>query len=85
MKTANSQRDAVIEKALESYQNGTFFKRLYTQVGCRTESQDPSGFKILEAYLNEQIVPQLDRLGFSSLLIANPGKERHPFLDSRAH
>jgi acetylornithine deacetylase/succinyl-diaminopimelate desuccinylase-like protein len=80
MNTGQSSRDEAVDRAVMSYEDGTFFEILRRQVSCRTESQDPASFEVLGQYLGQQIIPMLARLGFSSSLMPNPTQGSHPFL-----
>ncbi|WP_166828612.1 M20/M25/M40 family metallo-hydrolase [Brevibacterium limosum] len=57
-----------------------FIDGLSRRVARRTESQAPGGGSAARAYLSEEIVPELDELGFESTIHDNPESDEHPLL-----
>ncbi|HSU71379.1 MAG TPA: M20 family metallopeptidase [Micrococcaceae bacterium] len=76
-------RNTAIDLACEYFDGGAFRADLVRRVAYRTESQDPRSGPVLRAYLVEEIIPQLQRLGFEARVVSNPASERHPFLLAR--
>jgi acetylornithine deacetylase/succinyl-diaminopimelate desuccinylase-like protein len=73
-------RDAAIGGALEYFDSGEFLADLTRRVAYRTESQNPDAAGILRAYLADEIVPSIERMGFEARIIENPVSPGHPFL-----
>lgn len=57
-----------------------FFDVLAARVAHRTESQAGGNGAAASAYLTEEIVPELDALGFDSTIYDNPESDGHPLL-----
>ncbi|MFO1306389.1 MAG: M20 family metallopeptidase [Burkholderiales bacterium] len=72
-------RAAAVNAALDWFDRGEFEKVLARRVAHRTESQRADAQRDLRAYLDDEIVPSLAKLGFASRIVANP-KGGGPFL-----
>jgi acetylornithine deacetylase/succinyl-diaminopimelate desuccinylase-like protein len=73
-------RDAAVALASAYFDDGRFMATLARRVAVRTESQDAASGAILHAYLNEQIAPDLQALGFTCEVVANPAPGGSPFM-----
>ena len=73
-------RQNAIERAADHYASGRFRSDLARRLAVPTESQNEKRSAELGAYLREQIVPDLDALGFSSEIVENPLAGFGPFL-----
>lgn len=73
-------REGAIAAALAYFDSGRFLRDLDRRVGFRTQSQESSSVAQLHAYLTEEIVPTLQRLGFSCRIVANPSGIDAPIL-----
>jgi acetylornithine deacetylase/succinyl-diaminopimelate desuccinylase-like protein len=73
-------RETAIERATDYFDRGGFRADLDRRIGFRTESQERERAPVLAAYLEDEIAPQLARLGFSTRLVANPIAGGGPFL-----
>ena len=65
------------------FDSGQFFGQLAQRVACRTESQNPARGAELQAYLDEQITPALQALGFACSVHANPLAGAPPLLTAQ--
>ena len=72
-------RDAAIKLAETYFDSGGFKGDLARRVAIPTESQNPARADELERYLDAEIVPALEALGFRCRLLTH-GKARGPFL-----
>jgi acetylornithine deacetylase/succinyl-diaminopimelate desuccinylase-like protein len=72
-------RDAAIKLAETYFDSGGFKADLARRVAIPTESQNPARADELERYLDAEIVPALEALGFRCRLLTH-GKARGPFL-----
>ena len=73
-------RAAAIARAQRHFDDGTFFKDLARRVAFHTESQVPENRPHLYSYLNDEIAPQLKRLGYRTKVHENPVAPGGPFL-----
>jgi acetylornithine deacetylase/succinyl-diaminopimelate desuccinylase-like protein len=73
-------RDAALARAAEHFDSGAFLTDLARRVGYRTESQAPDPGGILREYLTAEMIPSVERLGFSAEVVDNPVSPAHPFL-----
>lgn len=62
------------------FDDGRFMETLQRRVAVRTESQEAASLPILYDYLNDEITPYLQGLGFDCEVIDNPVKGGGPFL-----
>lgn len=76
----SGSRDGAIARALEYFDNGTFEKELARRVGYRTESQKPDSLPELHRYLDEDIIPAFEDMGFDCRKFDNPLGRGGPFL-----
>lgn len=58
-------RDAAIARATDYFDSGAFRTDLARRVALRTESQDPERTPMLDAYVEEEMRPALEALGFT--------------------
>ncbi|MBE0625986.1 MAG: M20 family metallopeptidase [Burkholderiales bacterium] len=73
-------RAAAIQQAERYFDEGGFFTDLARRVAIKTESQNPARGAELSAYLEAEMQPWLERLGFQCSLFANPADKGGPFL-----
>lgn len=73
-------RQQAIAQTLACFDDGRFQQVLARRVAVRTESQDPASAPHMHAYLQGEIVPQLERMGFACRVVENPVLPRCPFL-----
>jgi len=73
-------RQHAIDQTLACFDDGRFQQVLARRVAMRTESQDEASGPALHAYLSDEIVPHLARLGFTCRIVENPVTPRCPFL-----
>ncbi|BEV16493.1 M20 family metallopeptidase [Herbaspirillum sp. DW155] len=62
------------------FDDGRFMETLKRRVAIRTESQEAASLPILYDYLNDEITPYLQGLGFHCEVVDNPVKGGGPFL-----
>ncbi|MDB5511079.1 MAG: hypothetical protein JWR08_562 [Enterovirga sp.] len=72
-------RDAAIARAYEHFDTGAFRADLARRVAIPTESQNPARAPELVRYLEEEMRPELERMGFAVRLIEEPNA-KGPFL-----
>jgi acetylornithine deacetylase/succinyl-diaminopimelate desuccinylase-like protein len=76
-----SETRADLARRAGDFIRGTdFIDRLSRRVARRTESQAPGNGPAASAYLSEEIIPELDELGFDSTIHDNPESDEHPLL-----
>ena len=76
--------DAIARAQAEAqFDSGQFFTQLAQRVACRTESQNPARGAELQAYLDTQIAPALQGLGFDCTVHANPLAGAPPLLTAQ--
>lgn len=73
-------RQQAIDQTLARFDDGRFQQTLARRVAFRTESQDAASGPILRSYLDDEIAPQLEALGFSCRVVDNPIAGKSPFL-----
>jgi acetylornithine deacetylase/succinyl-diaminopimelate desuccinylase-like protein len=73
-------RTSAVDLANAYFDQGRFLETLGRRVKVRSESQDAHGQPFLYAYLTEEIVPELEALGFSWTIEENPLPGGSPFL-----
>lgn len=78
--THQSSRDGAIARAAEHFASGAFLADLTRRVAMKTESQSPDRGAELRAYLDDEMIPSLAELGFTSTVVDNPVAGRGPFL-----
>ena len=73
-------RQQAIDQTLARFDDGRFQQTLARRVAFRTESQDAASAPILRSYLDDEIAPQLEALGFTCRVVDNPIPGKSPFL-----
>ncbi|MEW6339833.1 MAG: M20 family metallopeptidase [Paraburkholderia sp.] len=73
-------RDKAIDNAISYFDSGDFLRDLERRVRMETESQEASGMPVLWDYLNRELGPSVERLGFEAHIVANPVEGGGPFL-----
>jgi acetylornithine deacetylase/succinyl-diaminopimelate desuccinylase-like protein len=73
-------RTQALSLAAAYFDEGQFEATLAQRVAIRTESREPASGPQLHAYLEEILVPELQAMGFSCRVIANPVPGQGPFL-----
>ena len=76
-------RESVIESLAAHYDDGTYLNDLARRVAYKTESQVPASRPHLYTYLQEEIGPALERMGYEVQIIENPVPDGGPFLVGR--
>jgi len=72
MSTVSGTRESAIFAAIAIYDSGRFLTDLDRRVAYRTESQQRSQADALHAYVEREIAPLLQRLGFETKIAKNP-------------
>jgi acetylornithine deacetylase/succinyl-diaminopimelate desuccinylase-like protein len=83
--TTTAARHDAIALAQGAYDSGAFLRDLDRRVGFHTESQEPSQTSVLRAYLEQEIAPTLQRLGFETRIVENPAGVDAPVLLAHRH
>ena len=78
-------RDDAVRRATDLFDTGAFREVLARRVGIATESQDPTQLATLARYYTDDIVPELERLGFSARILPNPKPGVGPLLIAERH
>ncbi|SAK55129.1 peptidase [Caballeronia hypogeia] len=73
-------RSQAIALAREHFDSGSFFGDLARRVAYQSESQEPAKRPQLIAYLEEEMRPALERMGFVVSQVPNPIEDAGPFL-----
>jgi len=73
-------RATAIARAHAHFDDGSFLADLRRRVAIPSSSQEPGRAEALRAYLNDEIVPALAPMGFTSRILDNPGSGGPPFL-----
>jgi acetylornithine deacetylase/succinyl-diaminopimelate desuccinylase-like protein len=73
-------RTAALAAAAAWFDAGELLADLRRRVAYRTESQDSSSGEVLARYLNEEIRPSVERLGFRASILPNPVAGAPPML-----
>ena len=73
-------RDAAIASSLAHFDAGHFQRELERRIAIRTESQEANRGPDLRAYLDDEMIPTLAKLGFTTRIIDNPIDGFGPFL-----
>jgi len=76
-------RDAAIAAASALLDDGSLLQTLARRVAFPTASQDPASGPHLWAYLEQEIAPDLTRMGFDCSIHPNPTGKGGPFLIGR--
>lgn len=80
-----SSREHALERARTHFDSGAFARDLARRVAVRTESQDPAAGPRLRAYLDDELGPTLQAMGFSTTVHANPAPGGGPLLVAARH
>lgn len=83
--SADSGRAAAVARATGALDDGTFVADLARRVAVRSESQRADAGPDLHAYLADELVPSLQRLGFDTAVHANPVAGAGPLLIAHRH
>lgn len=75
-----NHRKSSIARALRYLDNGEFEADLARRVAVQTESQKPNNVTILNEYLQSEMIPAFEQLGFNCKVFANPDPAHGPFL-----
>lgn len=78
-----STREQAIETVEAWFDEGGFFTELARRVAIPTESPDPDRRADLHRYLEDELTPALEALGFSCAVHPNPEPAAGPFLVAR--
>ncbi|MEM9761656.1 MAG: M20 family metallopeptidase [Pseudomonadota bacterium] len=73
-------RANAVAAAQAAFDRGRFIEELRRLVAIPSESQDPRGAEALARYLEEGILPRLERMGFTCRMVSNPLPAHGPFL-----
>ena len=73
-------RETVIERALADYDDGHYMEELRRRVAIPTESQNPERLPDLYRYLNEEIGPAFEGMGYAWRVFDNPFEGQGPVL-----
>ena len=73
-------RESAINRALAYLDNGQFEAELANRVAIKTESQKPNNVAILRTYLESDLIPTFENLGFDIKLFDNPVEGHGPIL-----
>lgn len=77
-------REAAIQRAREHFDSGAFRKTLARRVAIRTESQETGRESELARYLDEEIGPELEAMGFACRVLRHESAQG-PFLIAERH
>ncbi|WP_421106196.1 M20 family metallopeptidase [Streptomyces sp. NEAU-S77] len=78
-------RSAAIQHACDYFDSGAFLEDVSRRVALPTESGDPASLRPLRTYLEEEIVPAVERLGATARIVDNPVPGYGPFLVAERH
>ena len=79
-------RDNAIARIERYFDNDGYFDDLSRRIAVATESQDPDQRPELHRYLEDEMTPSFDKIGFSCEKFDNPiGATEPPFLVARRH
>lgn len=76
----SGDRQSVIKRVLDYIDQGDFEVELGRRVAHRTESQKPDNVAALSAYLDEEMIPAFEAMGFSCRVFDNPVANCGPVL-----
>jgi acetylornithine deacetylase/succinyl-diaminopimelate desuccinylase-like protein len=77
--------EAAFARIEDYFDDGGFFDDLARRVAFRTESQEPDSGTELRRYLDDEMTPHLERMGFSCRIMDNPEPGAGPFLLAYRH
>lgn len=78
-------RGGAIARAAQQFDDGSFVDGLARLVASPTQSQLPDAHRDLARYFDETLAPDLDGLGFSRQVLANPDTDAGPILVAKRH
>jgi len=78
-------RNAAIERVLAYFDQGGYRDDLARRVAIPTESQNPERGDAMQAYLEGEMRPTLEAMGYRCTLIANPHDHGWPLLAAERH
>ena len=73
-------RTRAISDVTEYFAAGEYFRSLARRIAIPTESQHPAKSDEIHRYFTDEIIPDLQDLGFTTELWDNPESPEHPFL-----
>lgn len=73
-------RQYALNTAKAYFDSGEFYHQLAPRIAIRSESQEPNRLEELHRYLTEQIIPDIEQLGFTWEIVDNPVAGFGPFL-----
>jgi acetylornithine deacetylase/succinyl-diaminopimelate desuccinylase-like protein len=73
-------RESAISRATRHFDEGAFMADLARRIAFRTESQVPESYPHLTEYLELELRPAFERIGFAVEIIDNPVAGAGPFL-----
>ena len=73
-------RQSALDRALAYFDQGEFEAELGRRVAHRTESQKPDNIAALAGYLDQEMAPAFERMGFTCRQYANPVSGGGPVL-----
>jgi acetylornithine deacetylase/succinyl-diaminopimelate desuccinylase-like protein len=76
----SGDRDFAIANAARYFDVGGFERELAPRIAIRTESQVPDNITALTHYLDEAMIPEFERLGFTCKVFNNPVHGHGPVL-----
>ncbi|GGF49180.1 hypothetical protein GCM10007301_05510 [Azorhizobium oxalatiphilum] len=79
-----SRQDAVA-RAADYFDRGAFRADLARRVAMPTESQTGERMEALHAYLTDEMIPCVEKLGFTCRVVENPATGYGPFLIAERH
>nr|WP_295833070.1 M20 family metallopeptidase [uncultured Azospirillum sp.] len=83
--TQQPSRDGAIARAAHHFASGAFLADLTRRVAIKSESQSSDRGAELHAYLDEEMIPSLGKLGFTGTIVENAVAGRGPFLIAERH
>tara|TARA_R110001583_G_scaffold195547_1_gene375877 strand:+ start:8419 stop:9816 length:1398 start_codon:yes stop_codon:yes gene_type:complete len=78
-------REQTIDRITRYFDDGDFLRELTALVEIPSESQNPARADQLQRYLDEQMIPMLRAMEFSTRVIENPKTGFGPFLFAQRH
>lgn len=78
-------REQTIDRITRYFDDGDFLRELTALVEIPSESQNPARADQLQHYLDEQMIPMLRAMEFSTRVIENPKTGFGPFLFAQRH
>jgi len=76
-------REAAIAAATGMLDDGSLLATLQRRIACPTASQDPTSVPHLLRYLQAEMAPDLERIGFTCAIHPNPTGKGGPFMIAR--